>query len=113
MKLSMSDGYLISAILNTFIVVIYVVTDNAHFILVLNFLVGLWSAYDWAESIGIMNFYTALKIIGGLYMILIGAWTVPAMSKTMGLNSPVNLGIAMCGLGLMIFLSYLESKGEI
>lgn len=60
-----------------------------------------------------MKTYTVLKTIGGLLMIAIAAWTVPAMSKKMGFNSPLNLGIAICGFGLMIFLSYLENKGEI
>ena len=60
-----------------------------------------------------MKTYTVLKIIGGLIMVSIAAWTVPAMSKKIGLNSPLNIGIGICGFGLMILASYLESKGEI
>ena len=60
-----------------------------------------------------MKTYTVLKIIGGLLMILIAAWTVPAISAKMGFGSRLNQFIAGCGLAMMIFLSYLEQKGEI
>lgn len=59
-----------------------------------------------------MKAYTVLKIIGGLLMILIGAWTVPVIITT-NFNSILNRFIVACGLGLMILLSYLETKGII
>ena len=60
-----------------------------------------------------MKAYTVLKIIGGLLMILIAAWTVPATSGKMIYGSTLNAFIGFLGLGLMVFLSYLETKGEI
>ena len=60
-----------------------------------------------------MKPYTVLKTIGGLLMILIGAWTVAAVSPKMGFGTGLNRFIAACGLGFMILASYLETKGEI
>ncbi len=60
-----------------------------------------------------MKTYTMLKIIGGLLMILIAAWTIPATSEKMIYGSDLNAFIGFLGFGLMIFLSYLDGKGEI
>ena len=60
-----------------------------------------------------MKTYTKLKTIGGLLMILIAAWSVPATSSKLGYGSTLNAFIAFFGLGLMVFLAYLETKGEI
>lgn len=60
-----------------------------------------------------MKTYTKLKAIGGLLMVSIGAWAVPVVSDILNFGTLLNQLIAACGVGLMIFLSYLESKGEI
>ncbi len=59
-----------------------------------------------------MKSYTMLKIIGGSIMCLIGIWCIPIVSGSI-VDSKLNQVIAACGLGMMIFSSWLESKGEI
>ena len=54
----------------------------------------------------------SLKVVGSLIMILIGAWTVLAISTKSIYGSPLNVAIALLGCGLMVLVSYLESRGE-
>ena len=46
-------------------------------------------------------------------MVLIGLWTVGAMSTKSIYSSQLNVVIALLGCGVMVFISYLESKGEV
>ena len=55
----------------------------------------------------------SLKVVGSLIMILLGGWTVGAMSTKSIYGSPLNMAIALLGCGLMVFISYLESRGEV
>jgi len=54
-----------------------------------------------------------LKGVGSLLMVLIGLWTVGAMSSKSIYVSLFNKGIAILGCGLMVLISYLESRGEV
>ena len=55
----------------------------------------------------------SLKAVGSLIMILIGAWTVGAIYTKSIYGSQLNVAIALLGCGLMVFISYLESRGEV
>ncbi len=55
----------------------------------------------------------SLKAVGSLIMVLIGAWSVGTISTKSIYGSQLNVVIALLGCGLMVFISYLESKGEV
>ena len=54
-----------------------------------------------------------LKGVGSLLMVLIGLWSVPAISTTSIYGSQLNTVLAILGCGLMVLVSYLESRGEV
>ena len=55
----------------------------------------------------------SLKAVRSLIMILLGAWSVGAMSTKSIYDSLLNVVMALLGCGLMVFISYLEFKGEV